>query len=127
MNAVKILVLCITAALICASIRSVHPQMASAVALAAGVAAMLLSRTDIAVFSDALKSLEVIGGDASGKMAMIKLCALAMVAEFASDICRDAGEAALARRIDMGVRIGVVASAIPSAAGIMNAIAGAVG
>ena len=124
MNALKILVLCIAAALICASIRSVHPQMASAVALAAGVAAMLLSRTDIEVFSNAVRSLDELGGDANGRLTLVKLCALAMVAEFASDICRDAGEAALAKRIDMGVRIGIVASAIPSAAAIMSAIAG---
>ena len=126
MNAVKILVLCITAALICASIRSVHPQMAAAVALAAGVAAMLLSQSDIAVFSNAIRALDELGGDASGRLALVKLCALAMVAEFASDICRDSGENALAKRIDMGVRIGVVASAIPSVAGIMSAIAGVI-
>ena len=120
MNAVKILVLCITAALICASLRSVHPQMASALALAAGVGAMLLSRADLAVFSDALKQLDQISG--GEHMALLKICAIAMVAEFASDICRDAGESSLAKRIDTGVRIGVVVSAIPSAGSIMNSI-----
>ena len=120
MNAVRILVLCIAAALICASIRSVHPQMASVLALAAGVGAMMLSRSDIKVFSDALKKLDDLSGD--GQFALLKICALAMIAEFASDICRDAGESSLARRIDTGVRIGIVASAIPAAGSIMLAI-----
>ena len=126
MNAVKILVLCITAALICASLRTVHPQIASAVALAAGVAAMLLSKSDIAVFADALRKLDELT-DTDGRMALIKICAIAMVAEFASDICRDAGENSLAKRIDTGVRIGIVVSAIPSAGDIMRSIAEMIG
>ena len=51
------------------------------------------------------------------------ICGIAVIAEFASDICWDAGEGALAHRIDVGVRIGVVASALPAAAEIMERIA----
>ena len=126
MNAVKILVLCISAALICASLRTVHPQIASVVALAAGVAAMLLSKADIAVFADALRKLDELSGF-GGRLALLKICAIAMVAEFASDICHDAGENSLAKRIDTGVRIGIVVSAIPSAGEIMKSIAGMIG
>ena len=53
----------------------------------------------------------------------MKICGIAVIAEFASDICRNAGEGALAHRIDVGVRIGVVASALPAAAEIMERIA----
>lgn len=118
----KILSICVSAALVCACIRGIHPQMASVLALAAGVAALMLSRTDIAAFSDALRKIERL--DEGGSMALIKLCAVAMVAEFASDICRDAGEASLARRIDTGVRIGIAAAALPSAGEILSAVAG---
>ena len=121
MNAVKILVLCIAAALVCTSVRSVSPQMATVLTLAVGVGAMLLMRTDIAVFTEALKKLDDLSG--GGQFALLKICALAMVAEFASDICRDAGESSLAKRIDTGVRIGIVASAIPSAGNILLSIA----
>ena len=126
MNTVKILVLCIAAALICASLRTVHPQIASVVALAAGVAALLLSKADIAVFADALRKLDELTAG-SGQMALLKTCAIAMVAEFASDICRDAGENSLAKRIDTGVRIGIVVSAIPTAGNIMQSIAEMIG
>ena len=124
-DALRILGLCLTAALICTSLRSAHPQIASAVALAAGIAAMMLSAPDIRVFSDALDQLDqyVRQGGAEG-MYLLKICALAMVAEFASDICRDAGEAALARRIDTGVKLGIAATSVPVAAEIMAGIAG---
>ncbi|MBQ3575735.1 MAG: hypothetical protein IJA26_08685, partial [Clostridia bacterium] len=114
--------LCISAALICASLRAEHPQMASAVAMAAGIAALLLSRSDIAVFSGIVKQLD--GLSAGGGMKLLKICGIAMVAEFASDICRDAGETSLAKRIDTGVRLAIVVSVVPSAGSIMSQIAG---
>lgn len=122
MNALKILALCIAAAMICAMLRGVHPQMASAVAIAAGVAAMTLSRSDIRVFSDAIAKLDEITGNGKEQLALMKICGVAMVAEFASDICREAGEEMLAKRIDTGVRIGIVASAIPTAGAILTSI-----
>lgn len=124
MSALRILVLCISAALVCASLRTVHPQIATAVALAAGVAALMLSTEDLGRFAGAVRSLEDyarLGG--VDQSHLIKICGISMIAEFASDICRDAGEGALAHRIDVGVKIGIVAAALPLAAQIMERIA----
>lgn len=124
MSALRILILCISASLVCASLRTAHPQIASAVALAAGVAALMLSTDDISVFSQAVRNLDAyVSGSGIEHAYLLKICGLAMIAEFASDICRDAGEAALAHRIDAGVKIGIVASALPAAAGILERIA----
>lgn len=125
MGALRILLLCVAAALVCASLRSAHPQIATAVALAAGVAALTLSAGDLGRFAEALRSLEALSAQGgANQLPLVKLCGVAMIAEFASDICRDAGEAALARRIEMGVRLGVAAAALPLAAQIMERIAG---
>ena len=125
MSALRILALCVSAALICASLRTAHPQIASAVALAAGVAALMLSTEDLGRFAGAVRQLEDYARQGrSHQIYLIKICGVSMIAEFASDICRDAGEAALARRIDAGVKIGVAAAALPVAAEIMERIAG---
>ena len=123
MQVLRILVLCLSAALICMTLRAAHPQMAAAVAMAAGVAALMLSSADLGALSRALKALEVCVGEEVQPLYLLKLCGIAVIAEFASDICRDAGEGALAQRIDVGVRISVVASALPAAAEIMERIA----
>ena len=124
MSALRILALCVSAALICASLRTAHPQIASAVALAAGVAALMLSTEDLGRFAGAVRQLEDYARQGrSHQIYLIKICGVSMIAEFASDICRDAGEAALARRIDAGVKIGVAAAALPVAADIMERIA----
>lgn len=123
MQMLRILLLCLAAALVCMTLRAAHPQMAAAVAMAAGVAALMLSGADLGAFSDALRALEGYGREGGESLYLLKICGIAMVAEFASDICRDAGEGALAHRIDVGVRIGIVATALPGAAKIMQSIA----
>lgn len=125
MTALRILILCISAAMICAAIRSQHPQIASAVALAAGIAALMLSSTDIRQVSETIESLESYAKKSGVEhVRLLKLCGVAVISEFASDVCRDSGEASLARRIDTGVRIAILASALPSVAEILSGIAG---
>lgn len=121
MNTLRILILCISAAMVCASLRTVHPQIASAVALAAGVTALMLSTQEIRVLTEALDGLEAQANAENGTQ-LLKLCGIAMIAEFASDICRDAGEASLAHRIDTGVKIGIIVTALPTVAQIMERI-----
>ena len=122
MQILRILVLCLSAAMICMTLRAAHPQIAAAVAMAAGVAALMLSGTDLGRFSQALRTLEDYAQADLKPLYLMKVCGIAVIAEFASDVCRDAGEGALAHRIDVGVRIGVVASALPAAAEIMARI-----
>ena len=123
MQVLRILVLCLSAALICMTLRTAHPHMAAVVAMAAGMAALMLSNADLGTFSRAIRTLEGCLQEDTQPLYLLKLCGIALIAEFASDICRDAGESALAHRIDVGVRIGVVASALPAAAEIMERIA----
>ena len=123
MTALRIIALCVAAALVCTTLRAAHPQIAGVVALAAGVGVLTLSAGDFGRFAAALRSLEQTAeaGGANGTW-LVRLCGLALVAELASDVCRDAGEAALAKRIDMGVRISVAAAALPLAAQILERI-----
>lgn len=122
---VRILLMCVSAALVCVSLRAAHPQIAAAIALGCGVAAMLLSLEDIGEIAGGISELEGyarVGG--ISQLRMLKTCGIAMLAEFASDICRDANEIALAKRIDGAVKLGIVASALPLALDLMKEIAG---
>ena len=120
MTALRIVALCLAAALVCTALRSAHPQIASVAALAVGMGALMLSLDDLGSFAAALRALGDTAGPDGGWL--VKLCGLALVAELASDVCRDAGEAALARRIDLGVKLSVTAAALPLAAEILNRV-----
>lgn len=123
MSMFRILILCVTAAILCAMLRTLQPQLAAVAALATGVAALLLSASDISVFVQTVRKFEAMT-EISGlnDLSLLKACAVAMIAEFASDICRDAGELALAHRIDTGVRLGLCASALPIASQVMQSL-----
>ena len=123
MSALRILLLCVVAAMICASIRTQHPQIASAVSLAVGVAVLGLSLPDLKLLTDAARNLEDKLPDKNGGLFLLRLCGIALMAEFASDVCRDSGEAALARRIDAGTKLAMLASALPLASELMETIA----
>ena len=121
---VRLIALCLSAALVCALLRSAHPQLAAAAALACGLVVLMLSLEDLAALAEVLRRLETAAGsDGGGRLRLLRLCGIALVAELASDICRDAGEAGLAKRIDMGVRLGITAAALPAAGEIMDHIA----
>lgn len=121
MAAMRILALCVTAAMICTALRSGHPQIATAVAAAAGIAAMMLCIPEIEAVSDTLKQLSA-DGDVRDRTYLLRICGIAMIAEFAADICRDAGEAALSRRIEVGVKLGLIAGALPLLNEVMGMI-----
>lgn len=121
MNAVRILILCVTAALICASIRMQHPQIASAVALASGVVVLGLSMPDLQLLAQSISEMEShLPGTRGENLFLMRLCGIALVAEFASDICRDSGETSLARRIDTGTKLAMLAAAVPLASELMK-------
>ena len=54
MTMIRLAGLCLAAALICATVRSAHPQIAAAVALACGVGVLMLSMLTIASFASAI-------------------------------------------------------------------------
>ena len=122
MAEVRILALCVAAALICATLRAAHPQIAAAVAMAAGVAAMALMLPDLQTVADAVRAISE-ADDVHSRVRLLKICGLAMLAEFASDICRDAGESALSRRIEVGVKVGLLAGALPMLGDLMRSVA----
>ena len=125
MDALRILVLCISAAMICTALRTTHPQIASAVALAACVAALMASVQSLGAFSAAVRNLdEQYSNSGLPQPYLLKICGLALISELASDICRDSGETALAHRIQAGTKLGIAAAALPLAGEILETIKG---
>ena len=106
--------------MVCSAIRMQNPQIASAVAIGSGAAAVLLSMSDFQVISEQLQRLSALDWmDSKEFTRLMKLCAVSLLGEFASDICIDCGERALANRISFGVKAAMLASALPMAGEIM--------
>lgn len=121
--AVKIAVLCVAAAVMCLFLRSFRPEIALTVALAAGVIACMLSldelREIVSRIKTAFQSAEVEEEDV---IMIVKAMGIAIAGEYGAQLCRDAGEGALAQRVDMAVRISLMALAVPLIMRVLDVI-----
>lgn len=55
-------------------------------------------------------------------MIVLKIVGVAYLAEFGADICRDADEKALATKIEIAAKVGVVVLAIPIIVAILESL-----
>ena len=53
---------------------------------------------------------------------LIKITGIAFLTEFAVSICKDAGESAIASKVDIGGKVIIVSMSIPIIAGLMETI-----
>jgi len=114
MNAVYASLICIAGALVCVVLRQMRPEMALATALAAGIAALLICLGDMRQAAEAIISLSQAAGMASESAhVFLRACGMALIAEFAVQICMDAGESALAGRIKLALRLALLVMALP--------------
>ena len=114
MAAVRIVVLLVAASFVCVALRANRPEMAVAVSVAAGVAALLLSLEDIRTAAGLVGDLAARAEFApEGLSLLLRAAGLSLLAEFGAAICRDSGEVALAVRIEVAARLALVALAAP--------------
>ena len=61
-----------------------------------------------------LESIARAGGLADGYMAqLLKVCGVSLLTDFAAQTCRDAGEAGLAVKVELGGRVALLALSLP--------------
>ncbi len=124
MEVVRLVLLCVAAALVAAMLRVDRPEMAAAVAMAAGTVAFLMAAGDLKAVADAARTLASGAGVAGeSTLVMLRAAGIALIAEFGAQISRDAGESALAGRIELGARVALAAMCVPLITGLVTRLA----
>ena len=111
---VRIIAMCIAAAMICTALRPQRPEMATAISLAAGLAALAMLYAELSRGPDwlgALRSFLPENGSIPGTV--LKAAGIAVLSQFAAQICTDAGEGALAGRIALAARVAMLGLCAP--------------
>ncbi|MDI3269546.1 MAG: SpoIIIAC/SpoIIIAD family protein [Bacillota bacterium] len=103
--------------------RQMKPELAVILALAAG-ALLLLSLLPtllllLGVMRDIMARARV---DFTYVALVVKVVGLAYLAQFAADVARDAGETALAGKIELGGRVAILAAALPALWALMEVL-----
>ena len=113
----------ITGAILSVTIKKTHPEIAAVVSLAAGLALTLGLCTSLADIFNGLKSIADNSGINGEYLSVaVKVCTVAYVTQFTSELCRDAGESAIAVKIEMAGKITIVLMALPVVSAFIGSI-----
>lgn len=120
--AIQWMALCVAAAMICALLRLQRPELATVISLAAGVAvaAMLATRfcADVPNLSGLSRAFSAMDPDI--KSAVLRGAGIAVLSDLGAQLCRDAGESALAGRVLLIARVSILALCAPLVASLME-------
>ena len=108
----KAALLCVAGAIMASVLRPQRPEMALGLALAAGVSAAAILLPGLREAAQAVRALAM-GGNGEAVGIMLKAAGIGLVSDFSAQLCRDAGETALAGRAEMAGRTAVAVLAAP--------------
>ena len=119
MDIIKIIGIAFIAVIIIVILKQYRPEFAIYASILAGVLILSLASDTLSGIIDMIQSISSktnINNDFL--IILIKITGIAILTEFAVSICKDAGETAIASKVDVGVKILIISLSIP----IINAL-----
>ena len=95
-------------------LRAYRPELGLQIAVAAGVLILMLTLDELIALSSFLsETLARLQIDPGYLKVMLKVIGTAYLAQFAADLCRDAGESAVAGKVELAGRVLILALCVP--------------
>ncbi|SHJ09916.1 stage III sporulation protein AD [Desulfofundulus thermosubterraneus DSM 16057] len=113
----------IVAAVLAVTIRHNKPEMAMLLSIAVGIILFMMVLGKIGAVIDVLKELS-----ARANLNMVylgtilKIVAIAYIADFGAQICRDAGEGAVASKIEFAAKVLILVLAVPIMIAVLQSL-----
>ena len=122
-EAVRVIALCMGAALFSVSLRMHRPELAALFSLAVGVVALWMLREPFAEIVAAVRQLAESSMDGGQTAAVVlRAAGITVLSELGVQVCCDSGESAMAGRIRLAARVILVGMALPVAGEIFESI-----
>ena len=120
---IKIVGIALIALIIIILLKQYRPEFAIYISLLTGVLILLLVIDQLSQIISLLQSLATKASINSTFLGLlIKITGIAFLAEFAVSICKDAGEGAIASKIEIGSKIIIIAMSIPIISSLLEII-----
>ena len=120
---IKIIGIGLVALIIIILLKQYKPEFAIYISLLAGVLILLLVMDQLTQAISLLQSLASKASINSTFLAiLLKITGIAFLAEFAVSVCKDAGEGAIASKIEIGSKIIIIAMSIPIISSLLEII-----
>lgn len=118
----------VLAVALCVIVRQIKPESAVFVGIAAGLAILAAVITTAAPSIKAISELaENAGIDGEFTKVLLKALAVCYITTLSADCARDAGESAVASKLELGGRISIAAISLPVFTGLANMVTGLIG
>ncbi len=119
MDIIKIIGIAFIAVIIIVILKQYRPEFAIYASIIAGVLILALASNTLSGIIDMIKSISnKTNINSDFLIILIKITGIAILTEFAVSICKDAGESAIASKVDVGGKIIIISMSIP----IINAL-----
>lgn len=123
MDIIKIIGVGLIALIIIIIVKQYRPEFTMYVSVAAGIIILLLVMDKLSAIIDLLTNLaNKTSLNNEFIFLLIKITGIAILTEFASSVCKDSGETAIASKVDMGGKVIIIAMSIPIIATLLETI-----
>ena len=120
---IKIIGIALIALIIIILLKQYRPEFAIYISLLTGVLILLLVMDQLTEIISLLQSLAAKASINSTFLSLLlKITGIAFLAEFAVSVCKDAGEGAIASKIEIGSKIIIIAMSIPIISSLLEII-----
>ncbi|MBE3101117.1 MAG: stage III sporulation protein AD [Firmicutes bacterium] len=123
MNIMQIVAIGLIAAVLAVVVRQQRPDMALMISLAAGVIIFIMVLGNVKAVVNTINNMAQRANlDSIYLTTILKVVGIAYIAEFGAQICKDAGEGAIASKIELGGKLLIMILALPILTALMEVI-----
>ena len=123
MEVIRVVGIGLIALIIIILLKQYKPEFAIYISLLTGVLILLLVADELSGIVSLLQSFaDKVSINSTFLVLLIKITGIAFLSEFAVSICKDAGEAAIASKIEIGTKIIIISMSIPIISSLIEII-----
>lgn len=123
MEILQIVSLGIVATILIMLLKKDRPEIAVLISIVAGIAIFILSVSKLSAILELLNTFtQKVDIDTRYISTLFKIIGIAYVAEFGAEVCKDAGEASIAAKIELAGKVIIAALAFPIIASLLDLI-----
>ena len=123
MDVIKIIGIGLTALIIIIILKQYKPEFSVYISIITGVIILFMLMDKLSGVINLLKNITSKTGTGSSFLKiLLKITGIAILTEFATSICRDSGETAIASKIDLGGKIIIISISIPIITALLELI-----
>lgn len=123
MEVIKIIAIALVALILIILLKQYKPEFALYISLLTGVLILLLVMDKLTGIVQLIQSISNKANINNQFITiLIKITGIAFLSEFAVSICKDAGESAIANKVDMGGKVIIISMSIPIIASLLETV-----